>query len=162
MDLDRWVRLAKSAWVFEGPTGTRPTRNFHTIWSKTRAKAGIPDLHLHDLRHTGNALAAETGATLRELMDRMGHASTGAALIYLHAREERDREIAHGIEEMVNGGEGARGGHDTHRRRQMTSTKERARTADPRGKSGAGDGNRSRMTSLEDQPAICGCGHATL
>jgi hypothetical protein len=31
-------------------------------------------------------------------MDRMGHASTRAALIYLHAREERDREIADGIE----------------------------------------------------------------
>lgn len=39
--------------------------------------------------------------SLRELMDRMGHASTRAALNYLHAREERDREIADGIEQMV-------------------------------------------------------------
>jgi integrase len=43
---------------------------------KSRRAAGIPDLHLHDLQHTGNTLAAETGATLRELMDRMGHGST--------------------------------------------------------------------------------------
>ena len=34
-------------------------------------------------------------------MDLMGHASTRAALIYLRAREERDREIADGIEQMV-------------------------------------------------------------
>ena len=43
----------------------------------------MPEVHLHDLRHTGNTLAAETGATLRELMDRMGHSSTRAAMIYL-------------------------------------------------------------------------------
>jgi integrase len=100
--LKQYVRPAKSAWVFEGPKGARPTRNnFHSIWAKARETAGIPDLHLHDLRHTGNTLAAETGATLRELMERMGHASTRAALIYLHAREERGQEIAEGIEKMV-------------------------------------------------------------
>ncbi|MGH3876507.1 MAG: tyrosine-type recombinase/integrase [Actinophytocola sp.] len=100
--LDRWVGPAKSAWVFVGPKGALLTRgNFHTIWSKAREKAGIPGLHLHDLRHTGNTLAAETGATLKELMVRMGHASTRAALIYLHAREERDQAIAQGIEDMV-------------------------------------------------------------
>jgi integrase len=76
--------------VFLGPKGGRPTRNnFHIIWSIAREAAGILDLHLLDLRHIGNTLAAETGATLRELMDRMGHGSTRAALVYLHAREER-------------------------------------------------------------------------
>jgi integrase len=72
-----YVKPDEDAWVFLGPNGARPTRNnFHTIWDKARRAAGIPDLHLHDLRHTGNTLAAETGTTLRELMDRMGHAST--------------------------------------------------------------------------------------
>jgi hypothetical protein len=53
------------------------------------------------LRHTGNTLAAETGATLRELMDRMGHRSTRAALIYLHARDQRDRAIADGLDTII-------------------------------------------------------------
>jgi hypothetical protein len=35
-----------------------------------------------------------TGAKLRELMARMGHSSTRAALIYLHSTSERQREIA--------------------------------------------------------------------
>lgn len=100
--LDRFVAPGNTAWVFLGPKGARPTRNnFHSIWAQAREAAGIPDVHLHDLRHTGNTLAAETGATLRELMDRMGHASTRAALIYLHAREERGQDIADGIEAMV-------------------------------------------------------------
>ena len=100
--LTTYVGMEDDAWVFLGPQGARPTRNnFHTIWNKARTAAGIPGLHLHDLRHTGNTLAAETGATLRELMDRMGHASTRAALIYLHAREQRDQAIAAGIDSMV-------------------------------------------------------------
>ena len=51
-------------------------------------------VHLHDLRHAGNHLAAMSGATTRELMGRMGHSSMRAALIYQHATKERDRVIA--------------------------------------------------------------------
>ena len=91
-----------NAIVFLGPKKARPTRaNFHRVWHKARTKVGLRELHLHDLRHTGNTYAAETGATLRELMDRMGHRSTRAALIYLHARDQRDKEIAAGLNAMV-------------------------------------------------------------
>jgi Phage integrase family len=58
---------------------------------------GMPELHFHDLRHTGNTMAAAQGASLRELMERMGHSSTRAALIYLHATRERDHAIAAGM-----------------------------------------------------------------
>jgi hypothetical protein len=34
-------------------------------------------------------------------MNRMGHRSTRAALIYLHARDNRDREIAVGLDRIV-------------------------------------------------------------
>jgi integrase len=47
--------------------------------------AGLADFHFHDLRHSGNTLAAGAGATLRELMDRMGHDSERAAMIYTAA-----------------------------------------------------------------------------
>ena len=50
-------------------------------------------MHFHDLRHTGNTLTATAGANLRELMTRMGHSSTRAALIYLHSTDStRTRE----------------------------------------------------------------------
>ena len=54
--------------------------------------------HFHDLRHTGNNLAAASGASTRELMHRMGHGSVRAALIYQHATGERDREIADALQ----------------------------------------------------------------
>jgi integrase len=47
-------------------------------------------LHLHDLRHSGNTRAAATGASTKELMARMGHANSAAALRYQHATADRD------------------------------------------------------------------------
>jgi integrase len=90
--LERFVEPGPSSRVFVGPKGGRLRRsNFRLIWNKTRDEAGLPGLHLHDLRHTGNAMAAAVGASLRELMERMGHSSPHAALIYQHASREGTR-----------------------------------------------------------------------
>ena len=42
-----------------------------------------------------------TGASLRELMGRMGRTSTRAALIYQHAARERDEAIAAAMGEVL-------------------------------------------------------------
>jgi integrase len=71
--------------VFPGPTGVPLWRgNFNKLvgWKVAAAKIGVPDLNLHDVRHTGNTLASQTGASLRDLMARMGHDSPAAALVY--------------------------------------------------------------------------------
>ncbi|MGW4424527.1 hypothetical protein [Streptosporangium sp. NPDC004631] len=67
-------------------------------------RPGIPKVYIHDLRHTGNTLAALTGASLKELMARMGHSSTKAAMVYLHAAKDRDRAIADALGEIVREG----------------------------------------------------------
>jgi integrase len=61
---------------------------------KARDAANRPDLRFHDLRHAGAVLAAHTGATLAELMARLGHSTPAAAMRYQHAAQGRDREIA--------------------------------------------------------------------
>lgn len=66
-----------------------------------RKAAGRPDLRFHDLRHTGAVLAAATGATLAELMARLGHSTTGAAMRYQHAAQDRDRVIAEALSRMA-------------------------------------------------------------
>jgi integrase len=63
-------------------------------WYAARTKAGRPDLRFHDLRHTGAVLAAQTGATLAELMDRLGHTTVAASMRYQHAAAGRDAQIA--------------------------------------------------------------------
>ncbi|AVT30917.1 site-specific integrase [Plantactinospora sp. BC1] len=89
-----------NALAFTGPNGRpiwRGNLNKLIGWSAAVSKLGVPGLHFHDLRHTGNTLAARTGASTRELMARMGHDSPQAAMIYQHATAEADRAIAQAV-----------------------------------------------------------------
>jgi hypothetical protein len=49
----------------------------------------------------GGTLAAATGASLKELMARLGHSSTRAAMIYQHATKDRDLAIAKALGGLV-------------------------------------------------------------
>jgi integrase len=89
--------------VFTSPEG-RPLHhtNFRRrVWLKALEAAGLPEVHFHDLRHAGNTLAASAGASLRELMDRMGHDSERAALIYLHGSDARQQQIADSLSQLA-------------------------------------------------------------
>lgn len=66
----------------------------YKVFYPARAAADREDMRWHDLRHTGAVLAAQTGATLAELMGRLGHSTPEAAMRYQHAAADRDREIA--------------------------------------------------------------------
>jgi len=79
-------------------------KTFYRNWNKATAVAGLPGFHFHDLRHTGNTLAAATGASTKELMSRMGHASPRAALIYQHATKDRDAAIAAALSKLISEG----------------------------------------------------------
>lgn len=91
--------LATSSLYGRKPTKRSPGWGFY----RARHVAGRDDLRWHDLRHTGAVLAAQTGATLAELMGRLGHSTPGAALRYQHAAEGRDAEIARKLSEMAKG-----------------------------------------------------------
>ena len=70
-------------------------------WYRARDAAGRPDLRFHDLRHSGAVLAAQSGATLAELMARLGHSTAAAALRYQHASQGRDRQIAEALSRLA-------------------------------------------------------------
>lgn len=71
------------------------------VYYPARAAAGRDDLPFHGLRHTGATLAAQTGATLAELMSRLGHSTPAAALRYQHAARGRDAQIAMALSRLV-------------------------------------------------------------
>jgi hypothetical protein len=91
--------------IFVGTRGTPLRRgNFRRrVWLAVLKKAGLPAVHFNALRHAGNSLTVHAGANLRELMARMGHSSTRAALIYLHSTDERQRELADAFSELAAG-----------------------------------------------------------
>jgi integrase len=78
------------------PAGTKhlSMTALYRAWGNARIEAGRKDLRWHDPRHSGAVLAAATGASLAELMARLGHSTAKAALIYQHVARGRDREIA--------------------------------------------------------------------
>jgi integrase len=91
------------------PTSDDPAKRlqpstFNRHYYKARAKAKRTDLRFHDLRHTGATLAAQTGATLAELMARIGHSTPAAAMRYQHAAEGRDKQIAAALSKLAEAG----------------------------------------------------------
>jgi integrase len=92
------------------PAATDPSAHMrpsalYRHWYPARSAAGRPDLRWHDLRHGGATMAAQTGATLGELMVRLGHSTPSAAMRYQHSARGRDAEIAAALSKLANGGQ---------------------------------------------------------
>ena len=101
--LGAWAEPGADGLLFPAPEGGAIRRSNFTrrVWHPACQAVGIEGLRFHDLRHTGNTLAAATGASTRELMARMGHASPRAALIYQHASADRDAAIARALSDLA-------------------------------------------------------------
>lgn len=100
------TRWAGPERVFVG----RPMRGdaVRQAFDRARRKADMPGFRFHDLRHTGQTLAAATGATVKDLMRRLGHASPVASYRYLHAVDGRDAEIATALSALAAHGDPAK------------------------------------------------------
>lgn len=93
--LEQFVEPDKDALLFPAQHGGHlAPASLYRQFYPARDAAGRPDLRWHDLRHSGAVLAAATGATLAELMARLGHSTPAAAMRYQHAAKGRDRQIA--------------------------------------------------------------------
>ena len=100
--LANFVPQDPDALVFGTASGQFLQRhNFGATFRRAVKRCGLPHTRVHWLRHTGATLAASTGATTKELMHRLGHASPAAALVYQHAVSERDGEIARALDALV-------------------------------------------------------------
>ncbi len=103
--LKNHVASGKDALLFpaaaDGNAHMAPS-TLYKVFYPARKAAGREDLRWHDLRHTGAVFAAQTGATLAELMGRLGHSTPGAAMRYQHAAADRDAEIARRLSALVS------------------------------------------------------------
>jgi integrase len=104
------------ALIFAGVKGgplRRSNFNKMAAWPHAVHAIGAAGLHFHDLRHTGNHFAAASGASLKDLMARMGHDSERAAIIYQHEARWADLAITSAIDahiEIVKDSQGQPGG----------------------------------------------------
>lgn len=102
--LGKFTNAEETALIFTGARGGVWRRsNFRRAsnWAKSVEKIGAKGLHFHDLRHTGNTFAADSGAGLRDLMARMGHDSVRAAMIYQHESTKGNQMIADAMDGKI-------------------------------------------------------------
>lgn len=100
--LERYAEPGRDGRIFTGERGGHLSRSrWNQRWQQARRSIGRDDLKFHDLRHTGNTLAAATGASTKELMVRMGHSSMAAAIRYQHATDDRDQAIAAALGDLM-------------------------------------------------------------
>jgi hypothetical protein len=67
-----------------------------------RSSATMPEgLRFRDLRHTAATLAVAAGASIRELMERMGHTSPTIAVRYQHVMRGRDAAVADALDRLA-------------------------------------------------------------
>jgi hypothetical protein len=101
--LDWFAAKEPDGLLFVGERGAPFRRStFGRKWRKARDKAGLPaNFRFYDLRHTGNTLTAQSGATLKDVMVRAGQSSEKAALIYQHSDLDRQKEVAAGLDARV-------------------------------------------------------------
>jgi hypothetical protein len=85
------------------------------VWRPATRAAGLEGLRFHDLRYTSATLSIAAGASTRELMARMGHSSSAAALRYQHVMAGRDAAIAAALDELIEAASALAEGLRQHR-----------------------------------------------
>ena len=100
--LDGYVGPGADDLVFTAErSGDTPTKvMWRSVWSRARSDSAVA-CTFHDLRHVAGTLNAAAGATVKEAMARLGHASPEAALRYQHAVASRDAEIAGSVDRLI-------------------------------------------------------------
>lgn len=76
---------------------------FYKSYYPARESIGQPSLKFHHLRHLGGTLSARAGATLAELMARLGHTTPTVAMKYQHAAQDREAQLAAALSGLVSG-----------------------------------------------------------
>jgi integrase len=83
---------ARSSLVFPGKRPDRPI-DIRTAWDNTLKKGGITDFRFHDLRHCAASLLLESGASLGQLAEVLGHRTLQMVKRYTHLSESHSAKL---------------------------------------------------------------------
>ena len=101
--LAQYVGNDPESLIFTNGKGSLVTSSELSGWFiPARDRAGLPTLRWHDLRSTGLTIAASTGASITALMNRAGHTSVRAAMIYQKLTKADDQKIADSIDKQLD------------------------------------------------------------
>ena len=77
----------ENVWLFPGDAIGKPVREVRRFWLKIRQEADLPDVRIHDLRHTFASLLVSGGASLEVIGRLLGHSQMQTTQRYAHLME---------------------------------------------------------------------------
>jgi len=99
--LRRAERIDGNPYVIVGAVPHKPLSNIHVIWARIRARAGLKDARIHDLRHTFASVAASLGHDLTMIGKLLGHKSLQSTARYAHIRFDHVRNSADAVSSEI-------------------------------------------------------------
>ncbi|MDE0046746.1 MAG: tyrosine-type recombinase/integrase [bacterium] len=101
--LDERPRI--SPWVFPSTTTNRSVEvsTIQYFWQRLRSEAGLPDVRLHDLRHTFASMAVMSGENILTVGRLLGHNDPGTTLKYTHLANDAAAEAARSMGPILGG-----------------------------------------------------------
>ena len=73
------------------------------VWSRLRVKAGLPHLRIHDLRHQYASFLVNSGRTLYEVQQILGHSDPSVTQRYAHLSSKSLQEAANSASVAIRG-----------------------------------------------------------
>lgn len=81
-------RYGDCPFVLPNPMTMKPFRNFYNSWDTARKAAGLPDVRVHDLRHSMASNMANSGQSLYVIGQILGHSQPRTTTRYAHLSNE--------------------------------------------------------------------------
>lgn len=81
-------------WVFPAESDDSTFQGTEKVWRKVRAKAGMPDLRMHDLRHSFASMGLAAGDNLAIIGKLLGHADVKTTARYAHLADDPVKQAA--------------------------------------------------------------------
>jgi len=81
----------------------KPYTTIMKVWSRLRAKAGLPFLRIHDLRHMYASFLVNSGRTLYEVQACLGHSDPKVTQRYAHLSTKSLQDAANSASIMIRG-----------------------------------------------------------
>jgi site-specific recombinase XerD len=82
-------RFEGCPYVLPNPQTHKPFNTIYISWNTARNRAGMPDLRMHDLRHSFASFLINSGISLYEVQNILGHSQLSTTQRYAHLSQDR-------------------------------------------------------------------------
>jgi integrase len=93
---------AEFDYLFVNRVTGKPYTNIHKAWNKLRVQAGLSHLRIHDMRHQYASFLVNSGRTLYEVQQILGHSTSKVTERYSHLSSATLQAAANSASVMIN------------------------------------------------------------